>query len=399
MTSLLIGTVAIATGADGVDEFIRRHWRAPIAPQGPAPERFTSTEASLSPEACGTCHAAQLGDWKTSLHAKSMGAGVAGQLADMLHADPRSAATCYRCHAPLAEQTPFTRGPAGLEPNPVYDASLGSHGVVCAGCHVRAHERFGPPRRDGSLASAAPRDTLPHGGVTRTPAFLKSEFCRSCHQFEPNEYRVNGKLLEDTYNEWKSSRFAREGVHCQDCHMPDRRHLWRGIHDPDMVRSGVTISVTPRESRLRRGRTADVTLTIRSTRVGHAFPTYVTPRVVVSAELVDANGEPIPGSRVERTIERAVETDLSREIRDTRLRPGGAMSLAYRRRVDTEAAHLRLRVVVEPDAFYTRFFETVLKENIAEMGAGRGRERIEAALAETRTSPFTLWERDLRVER
>lgn len=181
--------------------------------------------------------------------------------------------------------------------------------------------------------------------------------------------------------------------------MPDRRHVWRGIHDPDMVRSGVTISVTPRESRLRRGRTADVTLTIRSTRVGHAFPTYVTPRVVVSAELVDANGEPIPGSRVERTIERAVETDLSREIRDTRLRPGGAMSLAYRRRVDTKAAHLRLRVVVEPDAFYTRFFETVLKENIAEMGAGRGRERIEAALAETRTSPFTLWERDLRVER
>jgi hypothetical protein len=398
VTPLLVGSVVIAMAADGVDEFIRRHWRAPIAPQGAAPERFSPVEASLTPEACGTCHAVQYGDWKTSLHAKSMGPGVAGQLADMGHADSKSAATCYRCHAPLAEQTPFARGDGGLDSNPVYDASLASHGVVCAGCHVRAHQRFGPPRRDGSLASPAPRDTLPHGGVTRTRAFLKSEFCRSCHQFEPNEYRVNGKLLEDTYNEWKSSRFAREGVHCQDCHMPDRRHVWRGIHDPEMVRSGVTISVTPADVRLRRDRTASVTLTLRSTRVGHAFPTYVTPRVVLSAELVDARGEPIPGSRVERTIERAVETDLSREIRDTRLRPGAAASLAYRRRIDTTAAGLRLRVVVEPDAFYTRFFDTVLKENIADMGAGRGRERIETALAETRRSPFTLWERELPVE-
>src|SRR5439155_933503 len=101
--------------------------------------------------------------------------------------------------------------------------------------------RFTPPQ--ASLAPAAARETLPHGGVTRTPAYLASEFCRGCHQFGPEGYALNGTLLENTYAEWKASRFAAAGVQCQDCHMPDRRHLWRGIHDADMVRGGLTITL------------------------------------------------------------------------------------------------------------------------------------------------------------
>src|SRR5207247_1310252 len=174
---------------------------------------------------------------------------------------------------------------------------LAPQGPPCAGCHVRRHERFGPPRRDGSLASGAPRETLPHGGVTRTPAFLKSEFCRDCHQFTPDGFALNGKLLENTYNEWKASRFAREGVQCQDCHMPARRHRWRGIHDAEMVRSGLTISAKADAPRYQPGDVAVVRLRVTSTRVGHAFPTYVTPRVVLSAELVDGAGQSIAGSR------------------------------------------------------------------------------------------------------
>jgi hypothetical protein len=395
--TLALMVVAGSAAGDAVSDFIERHWRPPIAPQGPPPSRYSQVEASLTPEACGTCHPAQLADWKTSLHAKSMGPGVAGQLADMLQADPSSAATCFRCHAPLAEQAPLTRGARGLEPNPVLDPALTTRGVVCAACHVRAHERFGPPRRDGTVANPAPRETLPHDGVTRTSAFLRSEFCGSCHQFTPSEFRVNGKLLENTYVEWKASRYARAGVQCQDCHMPDRRHTWRGIHDPEMVRAGVTVSLAPVAPRVRRGQRLGVTLTVRNTGVGHAFPTYVTPRVVLRAELVDELGETIAGTRVEQTIERHVATDLSKELRDTRLAPGQSASLVYRRTVDPRAARVRFRVVVEPDAFYTRFFETVLKENIAEMGAGRGRALIAAALEETRRSPFVLFERDLAV--
>src|SRR2546426_5119071 len=57
-----------------------------------------------------------------------------------------------------------------------------------------------------------PRSTLfPYTTLFRSPAFLRSEFCQSCHQFTADGFALNGKLLENTYNEWKASRFAREG--------------------------------------------------------------------------------------------------------------------------------------------------------------------------------------------
>ncbi len=379
-----------ASGAQTIQEFLGRHWRRPLPPQGPPPARFSPLEASLQPEACGSCHPAQLADWTTSLHARSMGPGVAGQLVEMLESDPGSALSCLTCHAPLAEQAPGVADGARARANPVYDGTLGLRGLVCVGCHVRGHQRFGPPRRDGSLASNAPRETLPHNGVTRTPAFLSSEFCQSCHQFTPDGFALNGKLLENTFEEWKTSRFAREGVQCQDCHMPDRRHLWRGIHDPEMVRSGLTIVARAGASRYRPGDTISITLTVENTRVGHAFPTYVTPRVVLSAELVDQAGDVVAGSREERVIARDVTLDLSRERADTRLLPGAKAVLEYRRRVDRAGLRARLSVVVYPDAFYTAFFESLLAQ-----GAGRGEAQIREALAASRRSAFTVFEQEL----
>jgi cytochrome c554/c'-like protein len=373
-----------------IEEFLARHWRAPLAPQGRAPERFSALEASLAPAACGTCHPAQLADWRTSVHARAMGPGVAGQLVEMLQSAPADALGCQTCHAPLAEQRPLLGAEAGDAANPAFDPALRAAGLVCAGCHVRTHQRFGPPRRDGSVETRAPRDTLPHGGVTRTPAFLASAFCRSCHQFSAGGFALNGKLLENTYEEWKASRFARAGVQCQDCHMPDRRHLWRGIHDPDMVRSGLTIAARPDGPPARRGRTVGGTLTVTSSRVGHAFPTYVTPRVILRGELLDAAGSVVDGSRVDRIVAREVALDLSREERDTRLLPGRSVELRYRRRIEDDGMRLRFTVIVEPDAFYTKFFETLL-----EQGAGSGTAQIRQALEETRRSPFTVFEQVL----
>ena len=373
---------AARAAAPDVEAFVARHWRAPLAPQGSPPERFSATEASLAPDACGTCHPAQLADWRTSLHARAMGPGVTGQLVEMLESAPADALGCYTCHAPLAEQRPQ---------NPAFDPALASDGLVCAGCHVRAHERFGPPRRDGSLMSTVPRDALPHHGVTRTPAFLAAEFCRGCHQFEAGGLAVNGKLLENTYEEWKASRFARDGVQCQDCHMPDRRHLWRGIHDPEMVRSGLTITVDG--VRAATGRDVAAILKVASTRVGHRFPTYVVPRVVLRGEQLDGDGAVVAGTRRELVIGREVALDLSRELQDTRLAPGASMRLAYRAPRDGRARRLRLRVVVEPDAFYTRFFEALL-----EQGAGRGEAQLREALAGARRTPYVLFERTLALD-
>ena len=334
----LVAVVTAAFGAEPIADFARRHWAAPIRPQGPPPAGWSALESSLAPEACGTCHPVQYGDWRSSVHAASMGPGIAGQLAEMVETDPAAALSCQTCHAPLAEQRPLAGGPGALDANPVFDPGLRARGLVCAGCHVRAHRRFGPPRRDGSLASAP---GAPHGGVTRSRGFLSSEFCRGCHQFTKDGFALNGKLLENTYEEWKASGFARRGVHCQDCHMPDRRHLWRGIHDPDMVKSGLTIGVTPAARRYRVGDAFALTLSVRNTGVGHAFPTYVTPRVVLRGELLEAGDAPVEGSRREVVIAREVALDLSREMSDTRLLPGRAATLTLRGRVERPGLRAR----------------------------------------------------------
>jgi hypothetical protein len=374
----------------GEREFLERHWRRPIPPQGPAPEHFTRIERSLAPSDCGGCHPIQQADWRTSLHSKAMGPGVVGQLVEMWKNDPESARSCLTCHAPLAEQSRQVSQGKAMIPNPDFDASLEAQGLACAVCHVRGHQRFGPPRRDGSTVPLAAGARLPHNGVTRTSAFLRSEFCASCHQFTPDGFALNGKLLENTLEEWRASPAARQGLGCQHCHMPDRRHLWRGIHDPEMVKSGVEVSLKTDRPRYRVGEEVQATLTIASTRVGHYFPTYVTPRVVVRADLLDAKGQPVLGSREERAIGREVPLDLSREIADTRIPPGGRFTLSYRRRLDRSGLTLHMSVTVYPDHFYTGFFKSLLAS-----AAGAGTAQIREALEATRRSSFVIFKRDV----
>jgi hypothetical protein len=391
LTSAAADTRTLSRNPSAADRaFIARHWGGAIPPQGPPPAGFSPIERSLQPEACGACHPVQLGDWQTSLHAKSMGPGVAGQLAEMSRREPAVARSCGRCHAPVAEQRPDLPAAGDHVANPDFVPGLQERGIICASCHVRRHEHFGPPRRDGSVATREPRSRLPHGGVTRTRAFLRSEFCASCHQFGVDGLALNGKPLENTYEEWRKSPAARQGLQCQNCHMPERRHLWRGIHDAEMVRSGVTVDLRVDRTRYRAGDTIRATLEVTTPGVGHAFPTYVTPQVQVRAELVDAEGRAVAGSVEERVIGRLVPLDLSREIADTRIPPGGRFRLVYARSVEASGLRLRVTITVLPDEFYTRFFEALLAS-----GAGAGEAQIRQALEASRRSPYTLFVKEL----
>jgi hypothetical protein len=172
--------------------------------------------------------------------------------------------------------------------------------------------------------------------------------------------------------------------------MPDRRHLWRGIHDPDMVKSGVEISLATDQQRYRVGQTLDASLTMTSRKVGHHFPTYVTPRVVIRVELVDAKGQTVAGSLQERVIAREVTPDLSREVADTRLPASGTFGMRYRHRIEHLGLRLRVAVTVYPDHFYTRFFESLLGSR-----AGAGQPQIREAFEATRRSPFTIYQREI----
>ena len=372
------------------EQFLERHWHMPIPLQGPPPATFSTVEQSLAPKDCGTCHPIQFEDWRGSIHARSMGPGVAGQLVEMAKRDPAGARACLLCHAPLAEQSPVTRSADGVAPNPAFDPALPREGIVCASCHVRQHQRFGPPPRPDALGARVPREQLPHNGATYTTAYLRAEFCAACHQFGPNGLRLNGKPLENTYAEWRASPAARRGQQCQDCHMPDRRHRWRGIHDPEMVKSGVTVDVRLDRARHRPGQRVRATVTVASVNIGHYFPTYVTPQVVVRAVLVGSDGAARPETLSERVIARQVPLDLSREIADTRIPPGGRFVLRYDRPLDRPGLALRVTVTVYPDHFYTGFFTALL-----ETGAGDGETEIRDALEATRRSPFEIFARDL----
>jgi hypothetical protein len=390
------GSPALGDGANprgpsaAEERFLERHWRMPIPPQGTPPAAFSTIEQSLAPKDCGTCHPVQYQDWRDSIHAGSMGPGVAGQLVEMVKRDPAGARACLVCHAPLAEQAPVVRGADGLAPNPAFEPALQGEGIVCASCHVRQHQRFGPPPRPDALGARVPREQLPHHGATYTTAYLRAEFCAACHQFGPKGLSLNGKPLENTYVEWRASPAARRGIQCQDCHMPDRRHRWRGIHDPEMVKSGVKVNVRLDRARHQPGQRVRATVTVTSVNVGHYFPTYVTPQVVVRAVQVGPDGTPVSDSLAEGVIGRQVPLDLSREIADTRIPPGGRFVLRYDRPLDPSGLKLRVTVTVYPDHFYTGFFTALL-----ETGAGDGEAEIREALDATRRSSFEIFARDL----
>ncbi|OMH33753.1 ammonia-forming cytochrome c nitrite reductase subunit c552 [Motiliproteus sp. MSK22-1] len=377
--------------------FLEQHWQRPIPAQGNAPEHYSDLESSLSPQACGTCHAEQLADWKTSLHSRAMGPGLMGQLVEMSPHARGEHQSCIRCHAPLAEQADllvdeiangYSPLSEQLAKDPTQTKDLHRQGLVCAACHVRGNQRFGPKRKDGTIPSA--EQTLPHNGWTASDAFEDSQFCAACHQFEPNEFSLNGKLLENTYNEWKQSQYAEEGIHCQNCHMPDRKHQWKGIHDPEMVRQGVTIDTTA-------GNLDDnllqAQMVMTNTGTGHRFPTYVTPQVVMMGYQENARGEQITGTESYFVVARRVPLNLSHEVFDTRLAPGESAQLDYQMTRHPQASNIVMKIYVEPDKFYEGFYLSMLQSG----QTGRGAQMLQEALTQAQQSVFTLYEKRLAL--
>ncbi len=395
---ILLGGI-VATAAEGAKggfprtseradlTFLEKHWRLPLAPQGSPPKGFSALEASLQSKNCGTCHPVQYQDWETSLHAKAMGPGVLGQAVELIEQDPSTALLCYSCHAPLAEQSSKLREIGGrIVTNPGFDPPLQGEGVTCAACHVRAHQRFGPPPRPRAAAPDHPREQLPHKGFIPTTAFERAEFCRVCHQFEPGDLALNGKLIENAFNEWREGPYAKEGRQCQQCHMPDRRHLWRGIHDAELVKQAVAVTLRVERRAARPGDDVEATLTVTNRGAGHMFPTYVTPQVFLRAELVDAAGKAVPGTLVERIIGRGVSLDLTRELYDTRIPPHGTFTFRFSRKAERAGLRLRAWVTVHPDYHYAAIFKSL----IASAG-DEGRPLLEQALHNAEASQFEIF--------
>lgn len=342
-----------STSPDAVSVFLAQHWKHPMAAQGMPPAHFSDLEKSLDPAACGACHTQQYADWQNSLHSQTMSAGIMWQLHLMPQADANS---CLNCHAPLAEQkallaqtfkwpnAPTTAPPSHIPEN------LGHQGLVCAACHVRGNERFGPEPKKPIDSSAA----LPHDGFVISSAFESSEFCSTCHQFPDDGPRTNGKLREDTYQQWQSTQYAKTGETCQSCHMPDRKHHWQGVHSKDMVNKALhaefNVIETDGEKR--------VIATLTNVGAGHHFPTYMVPKVTASVYL----NEPakLPQLLTQHVIGWMVNVGLDQELFDTRLAAGESVTLAASLPVAISSkASVSLIVEVAPREHYERTFDSM----------------------------------------
>lgn len=310
-----------------------------------------SIENSLNPKDCAMCHEAQFNDWKGSRHSMSFSPGLVGQYGG----DRSFAESCNYCHGPLVNQQRqlYDYDIGGYVENNNFNPVLEASGVSCAVCHVRNLKRYGPqPLKEIS------KTDLPHNGFVVKEFFSDSKFCATCHQFDPGDYKLKGKFMENTYNEWLDSKFAKTGITCQSCHMAGRGHEFKGIHDKDFVFKGLTFKSKKRFLR------DNYYLEIKSTGVGHKFPTYSTPLVEIKSFIRLGDGSILKDSIMEEYIGWVIGLDVETEYMDTRLDPGESYIMksqfgSFKNKI-TEGSRLFFEVRVYPDMFYKRFYDNML---------------------------------------
>lgn len=342
-----------------------------IAPQGAPPARLAPAQASLSARQCARCHASQYATWTSSVHAA---AGSPGLLAQLVRTGKGEmplpeVAGCLRCHAPLAEQAahlplPTFGAPSWLiskvsaawPANPAFSAELRGQGITCAACHVRSWQRLGPPHVAPSLLA------LPGYPKQELAIYERADFCLPCHQLPPRQ-ALDGRPLLNTYKEWLDGPYFRRGVQCQHCHMPNREHTWKGIHDAETFRQGATLTASAVRGPVPPATAAAITVraSLRNAGAGHYLPTTPTPAVWLELVLSDEDDQPIPGTahrvRIGRHI--AYVDGAWRELEDSRIAPGEALEVAkvYRGKEVAAARRATITVRVQPDEYYIRFYK------------------------------------------
>lgn len=335
-------------------------------PFQPIPEGLTSLKA----ESCGQCHREIYDEWKSSIHAQA-------------YVDPFFQAywnkdkhiwVCLNCHTPLENQQPtlikeIPRGrveKAPQAPNPHYDPEYQQEGVTCAACHVRDGVILGPFED-----SAAPHPTK------FDPSFRTTQLCYRCHNVVSGPAQFYNIGPCGTYAEYEGKYWMKErGFICQSCHMPEidrpvaegspirrgRQHLWRGGHDPDMVKRAVAVEVTAKPSHPKPGEKMEVTLTLVNAGAGHKLPTGDPDRhFTVEFEVLDRNGAVL--ERQQDSMGRWIMWQPAIvEWYDNRLLPLASRDYTFAYRLPNEIAGLRLKARVRYHIQTERQHEMLIKK-------------------------------------
>lgn len=273
---------------------------------------------TLSAKECGQCHQDFYDEWRTTIHSQAW-------------TDPYFQADwefdgkqhiCIHCHTPLDRQQPHkvlgyrdkNRWDPILEDNPDYDASLQHEGVTCTACHLR----------DGKILGVLGNTNAPHPVEKLDDP---NKVCVRCHLVKSEEWGVFtrfppcGTVAEieqtrssGTIKESPAAKSNKSGeviipdtaLGCVNCHMPlierplvkggpirkARQHLWRGGHDPAMVKKALDVKLEEVSSKNNGKRVFSLTLV--NTGTNHYLPTGTPDRYLsVQFRVYDNKGNVI----------------------------------------------------------------------------------------------------------
>jgi len=287
---------------------------------------------NLHAEECATCHQDFYDEWRTTIHSR---AWTDPYFQTDWEFDGKQQ-ICKNCHTPLDRQQEYKvlgfrdseKWDPILAPNPGYDPKLQHQGVTCAACHLR----------DGKIVGVFGDTQAPHP-VTKLED--SNQVCIRCHvvggnrwdtffHFPPCGTVAEIKATAEAAGEIAATSSNKLG--CVQCHMPSvkralvtggklrqvRQHLWRGGHDPEMVKRGLKASfkASPGVSPGKRS------FVLRLTNVGaaHYLPTGTPDRhLMVTLRVLDKRGKILKEET--HTLQRNfIWRPFIVELEDTRLR-------------------------------------------------------------------------------
>ena len=258
-----------------------------------------STYSYTSSEVCSRCHKDIYDLWKNSMHAKSVDdpVFVADFIMVQLERGSDIKAYCLSCHAPTTSTTKD------------YDLQHGisSEGVTCDFCHSVSALHTSPGQvyyelDPGQMKYGPFRDaSSPAHETAYSENHTKSEFCAGCHEL----VNKNGVAVMATYSEWKNSPYAKEGIQCQNCHMPITYNLnvvAKDVKESDHFvtahefRGGHSLINLQHSSKIetevtRHGKIAKVITRVTNSESGHKLPTGTPGRkVILNTRILDKGG-------------------------------------------------------------------------------------------------------------
>ncbi|MBI2821583.1 MAG: hypothetical protein HYX74_05110 [Acidobacteria bacterium] len=294
-----------------------------------------SLEDFTPPQECGKCHQEIFSQWSQSMHAKSVTDPIYRAVIDkmMQRTEGAQKAFCLSCHAPVASVTGRLLETKSLN----WDSfsEIEAQGVICDFCHtISGNENLGKnisvgayvyPRKGttavkyGRNADAETSDHL----VEPSQFLTSAEVCAICHKFK---HPVAGLEIQSTYDEWQRGPYSKEGVRCQDCHMPAfsgttatggkqreeiHAHVFLGGHT-EMIKRAATLSVWGVSEKRRDATQLKVTANVTNSGAGHTIPTGIPGirEIVLQVDVLGPAGE-ILGRKTFRYGQRLTAQDGS----------------------------------------------------------------------------------------